>query len=154
MSTVHRFAKTKKSCEKQRNNFTEKNVEFVRCTMQHTLPVTYCTSCIEPYVVQLQTYQKFIETHEGSSDSGTCGAKYLNRDQLNILVKSYEGAKRLWDIGSCSSEYLSLNYLDFILSQLIAFWRGEKLCYEKIVWVLNWLLTTASGDIANLLRFN
>lgn len=80
-------------------------MEFMRCSMQHTLPVTYCMDCIESYVFQLEAFQKFVTTHDAHSDTETCGMKYLKRDRLDILGNGFQSAKDLWNRGSCSSEY-------------------------------------------------
>lgn len=89
-------------CTKYLRELAQKQSAFVQCSTLHSVPVSLCIGCKDPFKEMQYAYSKM-------RDVQNCTETFFDKDRINIVSTTQSILTGLWTKAYCDGWYMCYN---------------------------------------------
>lgn len=98
------------NCDELNYIFGDTNSAFLKCILGKNVNATFCEDCMEQYANVTVAFNNLMTKNETNKHlkPEPCRSHYVDGNQLDLVETIFGYSKRLWEIGDCSGQILSI----------------------------------------------
>ncbi|XP_033106040.1 osteopetrosis-associated transmembrane protein 1-like [Anneissia japonica] len=116
-------------CKRDLEIYANASSLFMECVVLHAKPLNFCERCVAKYVLASEAFTKIKNEHR-------CSRHLLRSDYLQVISKTNDFLKNLWNAGNCDNCFDTVKFNDtYALNeetrQFFQFYNQTKECFNN-----------------------